>query len=90
MTRSNRVNRTPARIFLSPSQRFTFAKKGYRAMAMMAPPTTGWMKGSMIPMHQAMSRKRTTILRMVSIKGVSTVLSICLLLNYLILRFRQR
>src|SRR4030042_2074213 len=90
MTRSNRVNRTPASVFLFPSQRFTLTKKGYKAMAMMAPPITGWMKGSMIPMHQAMSRKRITILRMVSIKGDSTVLFICLLLTDVILMFRQR
>ena len=32
-------------------------------------------------MHQAMSRKRTTIPKDGSIKGVSTVLFICLLLN---------
>jgi hypothetical protein len=90
MTRSNRVNRTPASIFLSPSQRFTFIKEGYRAMAMMAPPITGWTKGSMIATHQAMSRKRMTILRMVSIKGVSTGLFICFLLTDLILMFRER
>ena len=36
---------------------------------MTAPQITGSRKGRMIPMHQAMSRKRTTILRMVSIKG---------------------
>ena len=43
----------------------------------------------MIPMHQAMSRKRTTILRMVSIKEVLTVGSIGLPLTYFSLMFRS-
>lgn len=51
------------------TERFTIAKKGCRTTVMMAPQTTVSRKGRMIPMHQIMSRKITTILRMVSIKG---------------------
>ena len=68
-TSISRVTRTAAIKFLFPTRRFTAAKKGCSAMAMMAPQITGSRKGRMIPMHQAMSRKRTTILMMVSNKG---------------------
>ena len=89
MTNISRVTVTAASIFLFPNHLFTIAKKGCRTVAMMAPQITGSRKGRMIPMHQAMSTKRTTILRMVSIKGNSTRWFIRLPLTFLSLTSRR-